>query len=72
VTAQVKAFNVYGWSLSYSPVNTNGATIKVVPSQMGTIFVNAFATTTTQVTVYWSALSPGAACGDATILSYDL
>jgi len=41
------AKNFYGWSLALSPVNTNGATVRVVPSQMGTIFVNAFATSTT-------------------------
>jgi len=38
---------------------------------MGEIFVNATATTTKQITVYWNALA-GADTGDSEILSYNL
>jgi hypothetical protein len=45
VQARVRAQNPYGWS-PYSLPNTEGALIRVVPSAIGTIFVDAFATDT--------------------------
>jgi len=32
VTAKLQAYNVYGWSISYSEVNAFGATVRVEPN----------------------------------------
>ena len=39
---------------------------------MGTIYINAFETTTERVTVYWSELTASTDIGDSLILSYNL
>jgi hypothetical protein len=53
-------------------VNSNGATVRVEPVAVGTIYINAFETTTERVTVYWSDLTTSDDRGDAVILSYNL
>lgn len=72
VTFKIRSMNAYGWSLAHSPENAIGATIRVEPVAVGTIFINAFETTTQQVTVYWSELESGEDRGDGLILSYNL
>lgn len=72
VRFKLRATNAYGWALDYSPINTIGATIRTEPVTMGTIFVNAFETTTQQVTVYWDELTTGEDRRDSIVLSYNL
>jgi hypothetical protein len=64
--------NIYGWSLNYSPVNTIGATIRVVPEPVAWIFVNSIMTTTTQITVYWDDFTNDYDRGDSEITSFNL
>lgn len=71
IEVKIMAFNFYGWSRNYSPVNTAGALTRVEPVQPGPIFVSPVDTTTKQVAVYWSALL-GADTGDSNIISYNL
>jgi hypothetical protein len=72
VTFKLRANNQYGWADDYGPVNTGGATVRTEPAAVGTIFVNAFQTTTQQVTVFWDELTSGTDRGDSSILSYNL
>ena len=72
VKVRARAYNSYGWAEEYSPVNEGGATVRVIPSQMGPISVNAVETTITQISVYWSMLTTGEEIGDSAILSYNL
>ena len=69
---KVQSYNSYGWADSYSPINTSGETLRVEPTTMGTIYINAFETTIERVTVYWSELTTGEDIGDSLILSYNL
>jgi hypothetical protein len=72
VLFKVRAYNSYGWSLDYSPVNSIGAAVRVVPVAVGTIYINAFETTEEKVAVYWSDLTLSDDRGDSVILSYNL
>ena len=67
-----KAYNVYGWALEYSTVNTEGATIRTEPNKPPVIYANPELTSTTQVTVWWDLYSVSAEMGDSSILSYNL
>ena len=71
VEVKIMAYNLYGWSRNYSPVNAVGALTRVEPVQAGQIFVSPLDTTTKQVGVYWSALL-AADTGDSNIISYNL
>ena len=72
VKVRARAYNSYGWAEEYSPANEVGATVRVIPTPMGPISVNAVETTITQITVYWSMLTTGEEIGDSVILSYNL
>ena len=72
VVARVRAYNFYGWGDDWSTDNTAGALTRIEPTKMGAISVDAFTTTITQVSVYWTALDLGTATGDSSILSYHL
>jgi hypothetical protein len=72
VVARVRAYNSYGWGDDWSADNTIGALTRIEASKMGAISVDAFTTTITQVSVYWTALALGTDTGDSAILSYHL
>lgn len=37
VKVRAKAYNSFGWSLAYSPVNTSGAQVRIEPTKMSSI-----------------------------------
>jgi hypothetical protein len=59
VVVRAKAYNVYGWALTYSPDNTTGATTRTEPAKMGPISVDAFETNINQVSVFWAPQTTG-------------
>ena len=72
IEVRARAYNIYGWQENYSPVNTEGITVRRVPSKMNAISVNAVETTTTQITVYWASLTLGDEIGDSALTTYHL
>jgi hypothetical protein len=72
VKVRAKAYNSFGWSLAYSPVNTSGAQVRIEPTKMSVISVVPDATTITQISLIWPPLTTGVEIGDSTILSYNL
>lgn len=72
ILARVRARNYYGYSNDYSQVNTQGALLRTTPQAMGTIYVDAFKTTSNQVSVYWNNFVTSAQKGDSEIISYTL
>jgi len=71
IQVKIMAYNFYGWSRNFSPINTVGALTRIEPSKPGPISVSAVDTTTKQIAVYWSSLE-GADTGDSAITSYNL
>lgn len=45
IVARVRAYNLYGWQIDYSPANTSGVTVRREPSQMGIVSVDSVGTT---------------------------
>lgn len=70
VIAIVRAHNARGWS-EYSPENTAGAIIVTVPHKMANVARDDSQTTTSYITVSWTALSEPEN-GMSTVLSYAL
>jgi hypothetical protein len=71
VQAIVAATNTLGTS-AYSEVNTSGAEIETVPSQMAAPVLDYSNSDLTQITVTWSTLTTTAETGGSTIDTYHL
>lgn len=67
--AIVSAENSLG-SSSFSQVNTAGATIQTVPTQMGAVSINYAGSSLTTLAVTWSALTGDQNIGGSAITSY--
>ena len=57
VLAKVRAHNLLGWSLAYSPPTVSGATIKTEPAAPPTAPTEGAATDDTRIQVEWAALT---------------
>ena len=71
VIAKVRAHNLLGWSLAYSPPTVTGATIKTEPGAPPAAPTEGPATDDTQIQVEWAAVT-GDAAGQDPVTLYEV